>query len=595
MAKNKLFDSWTWRRRAPSPFDTVDARRTDVRSHYSPATASASLHTPALCAILAYMQLDHKEELSDPDSAKGALGTQADNFVISEYPSHTGLTHVAIFNDTTGKFTAGKFAEGDDAPKVYMLNEKGDSGAALFFALMPKAIQDDEFQQEYQALWECCKGGYPDMDEAARHATICCDNLYRRIEAPATAGSSGIRAVIPASGNIPPLTKLAYEQGTYNPTSTILGEFAVMQPGRVSARKKTVISAEEFEGQYRISEAALTAAEERLVPRVPAWYSIPPEVVTACKHAKLTTGSAQPMRNFMFRGPAGTGKTEGAKAFAAGIHRPYVHLTCNANFEIYDFLGQMLPDARPKGGVETKLPSLQDIQMDPPSAYYAMTGEYNESITDSEVFDKMVEVLAARVQSQSAEEGRQSYHYVDTPLVKALRYGYVCEIQEPTVIANPGVMVGLNSLLDRCNAITLPTGEVIQRHPDCVLIVTTNIGYEGCRDMNQSVLSRMNLIMDFDQPSAGEMTARVASLTGCTDKSAIRQMVECMDDIIKHCRETITDGSCGMRELISWVQSYMIEGDLMEAAKYTVVSAVSNDPECREEVLNSCLRPRLAH
>lgn len=112
MAKNKLFDSWTWRRRAPSPFDTVDARRTDVRSHYSPATASASLHTPALCAILAYMQLDHKEELSDPDSAKGALGTQADNFVISEYPSHTGLTHVAIFNDTTGKFTAGKFAEG---------------------------------------------------------------------------------------------------------------------------------------------------------------------------------------------------------------------------------------------------------------------------------------------------------------------------------------------------------------------------------------------------------------------------------------------------------------------------------------------------
>ena len=170
----------------------------------------------------------------------------------------------------------------------------------------------------------------------------------------------------------------------------------------------------------------------------------------------------------------------------------------------------------------------------------------------------------------------------------------MCEIQEPTVIANPGVMVGLNSLLDRCNAITLPTGEVIQRHPDCVLIVTTNIGYEGCRDMNQSVLSRMNLIMDFDQPSAGEMTARVASLTGCTDKSAIRQMVECMDDIIKHCRETITDGSCGMRELISWVQSYMIEGDLMEAAKYTVVSAVSNDPECREEVLNSCLRPRLA-
>ena len=50
------------------------------------------------------------------------------------------------------------------------------------------------------------------------------------------------------------------------------------------------------------------------------------------------------MRNFMMRGPAGTGKTEGAKAIAAGLGLPYVHLTCSANTEIYDLLGQMLPD-----------------------------------------------------------------------------------------------------------------------------------------------------------------------------------------------------------------------------------------------------------
>ena len=85
--------------------------------------------------------------------------------------------------------------------------------------------------------------------------------------------------------------------------------------------------------------------------------------------------------------------------------------------------------------------------------------------------------------------------YVDTPLVGAIRYGYLVELQEPTVIANPGVLVGLNSLLDRCNSVFLPNGEVINRHPDTTIVVTTNNDYAGCKQMNQSVISRMNLVI----------------------------------------------------------------------------------------------------
>lgn len=111
--------------------------------------------------------------------------------------------------------------------------------------------------------------------------------------------------------------------------------------------------------------------------------------------------------------------------------------------------------------------------------------------------------------------------------------------------------------------------------------------------MNQSVLSRMNLIIDFDQPDTATMTNRVIKLTGCTDKGAVRQMVECVGEIIRCCREkSITDGSCGMRELIAWVQSFMVTHDILAAAKYTVLSAVSGDPENREEILSSCLLPR---
>lgn len=74
----------------------------------------------------------------------------------------------------------------------------------------------------------------------------------------------------------------------------------------------------------------------------------------------------------------------------------------------------------------------------------------------------------------------QRFRYVETPLITAIRNGYVIEIQEPTVIANPGVLVGLNALLDRCASVTLTTGEVIHRHPDTVVVVTTNNNYAGC-------------------------------------------------------------------------------------------------------------------
>ena len=62
-----------------------------------------------------------------------------------------------------------------------------------------------------------------------------------------------------------------------------------------------------------------------------------------------------------------------------------------------------------------------------------------------------------------------------------------------------------------------------------------------------------------------------------------------------YCRENlITDGCCGMRELISWVQSYMVCGDIREAARYTVLASASADAENRTEVEESCLDTVLA-
>ena len=152
------------------------------------------------------------------------------------------------------------------------------------------------------------------------------------------------------------------------------------------------------------------------------------------------------------------------------------------------------------------------------------------------------------------------------------------------------MLVGLNSLLDNCQEITLPTGERVKRHPDTVIIVTTNSDYAGCRDMNQSIISRMDLIYDVAAPDLATMVKRVMNVTGFTDEQEATKMALVVRDIAERCHQTmITDGSCGMRELKSWILSTMITKDPYESALSTIISSASADPENRADLISTCL------
>lgn len=595
MAQIQLFSPWTWKSTLPEPFDKVS--NTISTAHYSTyCNASAkksTLHSSTLSAILAYMEMD--TSLTPSGASESAIGTQGSDKISAEYASRTGEIHAVYFNRKTGKFSVGRFEDTTSSPKVYSIKSGGQTGTALFFTLMPIALEDDEFRENYDLLGKCKNDGFTDMDEAEKAAFILCDNFYRRIQGADTLATAGIKISLPSTGNLQQLTQLNLDRNTYSPTSVLFGEFKIFKETKAGTSTISV-DKNDFINHYPLSDRKFTPQEELMIPRIEEWYVIPPEVVTICKHAHQTTTGIQPMRNFMMRGPAGTGKTEGAKAIAAGLGLPYMYYTCSANTEIYDFLGQMLPETDNSSPLTKEYPTFMDVQMDPPSAYKKLTGIYDESVTDAQVYDKLIEVMEQDAKALAAENSTgQHFRYVETPLITAIRNGYLIEIQEPTVIANPGVLVGLNALLDRCASITLTTGEIIHRHPDTIVVVTTNNNYAGCRDMNQSVISRMNLIMDMDEPDASTLAERAMKVTGCTDKSVVEEMAQTVQEISERCRETmINDGSCGVRELISWVQSYMVCGDIMEAARYTVLSSVSSDPENRADILNSCLEQKYA-
>mgnify|MGYP002557452984 CR=1 FL=1 len=323
-------------------------------------------------------------------------------------------------------------------------------------------------------------------------------------------------------------------------------------------------------------------------------------------------------------GPAGTGKTMGAKAIAAGLGLPYMKYTCSAGSEIYDFVGQVLPsfdeattgnavlDAereqlKQMGGINyanvaklMNLPGLDDMDYDPTGVYMALTGAEKSDATSQDCMSVVLDMVTDKVRAltkvtDTASNGGQSFTYEETDFIKALKNGYLVEIQEPTVIMQPGVLVGLNSLLEQEGSITLPTGEVIDRHPDTVIVITTNIDYEGCRGMNQSTVDRMSLVMDIELPSPEVMVQRAMAVTGATDEYQVSQMFQIVNDMADFCRKnSITDGNVGMRSLLDWIVSTEVTGDVYSSALSTVISKATSNEEDRQALIASVLEPIFA-
>lgn len=245
-----------------------------------------------------------------------------------------------------------------------------------------------------------------------------------------------------------------------------------------------------------------------------------------------------------------------------------------------------------------KLPGLDDMDYDPEGVYEKLTGTKKPDATSQDCMGVVLDTVTDKVRLLSnvkPKEKGQSYTYVETDFIRALKYGYVCEVQEPTVIMQPGVLVGLNSLLEQTGSITLPTGEVIRRHPDAVVVVTTNIAYEGCRGLNQSVTDRMSLAQDIELPSPEIMAQRAMSVTGCEDDVLVGQMVRVVNDMSDFMRKNgIVDGSCGMRSLIDWILSTEITGDPYASALYTVVSKATANEDDRYALISSVLEAQFA-
>lgn len=613
---NNLFN---YSRSLPVPFDTMTNKKVKVASMYGAKTEST------LCGSV--IKAVHAMCRCMNGTGEGAVGQIDTNKSVAEYKSSVGpdAYHLVVFDAASGSALASVYDKNTELIEQYVAHPSQRDGAAIFFALMPFLMSDAEFDETFQAYYDQFIAGYPDMAKATESMAILCDNAYRRIKDDTC--PAHINITVDKSGNLMRVSQGQLDSGSFVPTSVTAGEFTIFAKTGPAVIKKAgvVVEHTDFVGKYPLTPGrTLSALELSLTPKLPEWYIIPPEVVDICKHAQKITGRPMQMRNFLLRGPAGTGKTMGAKAIAAGLGLPYMKYTCSANTEIFDFTGMIFPETdavstgspeldrereilKSMGGISyanvaklLRLPDLDDMDYDPAGVYQALTGVENLAATVQDCMSVVLEKVTEKVQALSKRaENRQSsgqnYTYVETDFVKALKHGYLVEVQEPSTIIQPGVLVGLNSLLEQEGSITLPTGEIIRRHPDTVVIVTTNVSYEGCRQMNQSVVDRMSLVKDIELPEPEVMVQRAMAVTGCADEYLVSQMVQVVNDMADYCRKnSITDGACGMRSLIDWVISAEISGDPYLSAKYTVISKATADEEDREALITTILDPMFA-
>ncbi|WP_430604714.1 AAA family ATPase [Enterococcus sp. DIV0125] len=278
--------------------------------------------------------------------------------------------------------------------------------------------------------------------------------------------------------------------------------------------------------------------------------------------------------NILLEGDAGSGKTQLAKALSADLQLPYTKVTCFADMDKSDVFGALLP-------------VVESVDAD--------SQELLEAISQTESFDAVLrlvqshyqlDVLSAReklaefVQQIEAKSETTPIHYKYYPseIVRAMEKGYLLEIQEPTVIRDASVLVALNSALEPNGMLNLPTG-IVRRHPDCVVVITTNRNYQGNRPLNESLRDRMQHAEKMDLPSLEVMVERAVGKTGIQESSILFKMAEIIRLLDETAKANAIKGVAGMRSYFYWVNTMKQGQDLLQSIYPKVLYKLTTDPD----------------
>ena len=317
-----------------------------------------------------------------------------------------------------------------------------------------------------------------------------------------------------------------------------------------------------------------------MIPVLPDTTVISEEALEIAKMIRDSSSLRHPKRNFCLFGPSGLGKTTITQQVAVMLGMPYIIQGCNADTDASDLVVQAVPNEPTAKALPEKIPGAMDIAMNPVKAYRDITGNEKADATDK---DCLLALASAMASGGNAAKVR----YEKANIIKGITKPYLVEVQEPSTMQKQGALTVLNSLMDDCRQITLPSGETIYRDPNSVIIMTTNMGYEGTRDLNQSVLSRCRKLFIQYPKKETDIVNFLLKATDLKDKSVLKTMAKVFLKVRDICEDNgINQGSYGYRELIDWCDEAEMTKmgdsyDLINSCKKTLLlsAAVHNEDD----------------
>jgi len=340
-------------------------------------------------------------------------------------------------------------------------------------------------------------------------------------------------------------------------------------------------SGHDIKNKYILStDRKFTNDEKALIWEKPLSHKLSEEEIRICNEVKRNWHRGEmKIANLLLEGDAGSGKTQLAKALSANFGIPYTKVTCFADMDKSDIVGAILPVI-----TTDKLDRISEDNQVALKALYDSDGfqSATEILVDAlgisqEQAASKIKYLIRLTEEYSKDEVVE-YRFYPSEIVRAYRNGYLLEIQEPTVIRDAAVLMVLNSALELDGSINLPT-EIIHRHPDCIVIITTNRNYLGCRPLNESLRDRIQHTEKMDLPSKEIMVERAIAKTGFKNHYILETFAEAIIVLDKTAKANGIKGVAGMRSYFYWVDAVANGTSIKESLYHKVIYKITTDYE----------------
>lgn len=576
------------------PFNNEKATNNNVCSKYTKAFNTTAINRISTTVVTFLLDMYNQNTCY-------AIGNTINQIIVEKNDALINKYVICIYNSQ--EHTVISFVVDKDTNKISLNSDddKYDNHFEPIFlmSLWEELSQDEEFFDNYNHFENNMRN--QDYKEAWENVSIISDNIYRRLKDDIIEVKYFEESLSNINNNI--------ASGSFTPTGLIMNSFDFLKESLTSHTAK-VIPLSDFVGKYPIDKERVYTEEEKLNMegnKLEEYYIVDEDDIEICNDIINTTNMKKPFRTFTLVGPPGTGKSQKAKAISNGVILPHAIFGCNPSTEIFDFIGQVMPPDKDDlerdawdfaskieelGGLNFKnvakifnLPTMEDVAICPDIIYKDITGNSTTALGKKPTVNDALKawtVYMTDVFNQSlrkmtvAMKTGSGFKYTETDFIKAIENGWNVEIQEPNVILNEGVLVGLNSILNE-GIITLQNGKQITRHKDSLIFFTTNYNLNGLRNMNQSFLDRSSEIFYINKPDKNVVADRVIAISGNQDRQMVLKMCEFADDIQTAMeKEGIDDGVCGIRSIINWAIK-SIYTNPYDAAIKTLINKTSLD------------------